>query len=651
VRFVGEKVAAVAAESEDIAEEALSLIDVEYEELPAVFDAQEAMQPDAPLLHDPEDVRARKARKQVVPEYRNGVSALSIGVSEDEVLRALAGADYVIEHTFHTPRQHQVYLEPHACLVELDEAGVAHIWASNKAPFLLMNYLEQGIGLTRDKVKIHMLPLGGDFGGKGSFMDIPLTYYLASATQRPVKLVMSYTEEMIAANPRHACTVEVRSGVMKDGRVVARWLRAYFPSGGYAAFKPIEDAQLPGTFRGARGAYHVPTLRAESHMVYTNTVPGGHMRSPGEAQTTYAIECHTDLLAREIGMDPVEFRILNATTSPRPNDDGEPGTAPRAAEVLRAAAEAIGWGSPKAPDIGRGIALVEFMTTTGIYSAAITLQRDGGIIFRTPIVEQGAGMLTVFRQIVAEEFGVPFEQVKLVQTTDGFDVDRGVGGSRVTRYEGKLAIQLVKRIQARLAELVAAEFGQDAENVRAEPGGFRVANGQFVTISEAATLASEDLSETLAFSATERDRSVVCMAQAVEVHVDQETGQLTPLRMVSVHEVGRIVNSMLHQSQIDGAIIQGLGFALMEGLLLENGRVVNSNLHEYKVPTIADIPQFSSSNLPSDLSLGLTPIGEGPNCGIAPALTNALCDVLGARPLDIPLHPDTILRLSREAAG
>jgi CO/xanthine dehydrogenase Mo-binding subunit len=307
-RFVGEKVAAVAAESIEIADAALERIAVEYEELPAVFDPLEAMRPGAPLVHDPADVRAWAAPAQVVADYPNSVSLPTWGCSLEQVERALASADHVVEHTFHTARQHQVYLEPHVATVEVDAQGVAHIWAANKAPFLLMNYLQAGLGLTRDQLDIHILPLGGDFGGKGSFMDIPLLYYLALATRRPVKMAMTYPEEFGAGNPRHAATIRVRSGVRADGRIVGQLMQVYFNSGAYAAFKPSPDATLPSIPFGGFGPYDIPAARLEAHMIYTNTVPGGHMRGPGEAQTAYALECHLELTARELGLDGVEAK-------------------------------------------------------------------------------------------------------------------------------------------------------------------------------------------------------------------------------------------------------------------------------------------------------------------------------------------------------
>lgn len=647
VRFIGEKVAAVAAETVEIADQALSLIDVEYEDLPAVFEPLEAIKPGAPLIHEPETVRAWAAPNQVVPDYPNGVSAPWYGASLEEVQQALASAHRVFEHTFRTPRQHQVYLEPHTCTVELDEQGVAHIWASNKAPILLATYLKEGLGLTRDRIAIHMLPLGGDFGGKGSFMDIPLVYFLARASGRAVKMTMSYVEELTAANPRHACTLVVTSGVDANNRLVARWLRAYFNSGAYAAFKPSPDATLPGFKRGAVGPYHVPVQRNECHMVYTNTLPAGHMRSPGEAQAAYALECHTDLLARELGMSAVEFRVLNGTHHARVNDQtGGVGSPPPIREVLERASAAIGLDRPRPPDVGRGVVLIEFSTTPGVYSGGMVVRRDGQIVIRTPIIEQGAGMLSAFRQIVAEEFGVPVEQVSIEQTIEEVEVDRGVGGSRVTRLVGKLLTELSRRSQRRLATLLGAEMGVAPEQVSFEPGGFRLPDGRFFTIAEVAALAEDDLKEFLKFEATKNDRGVVFMAQAAEVQVDRETGQVRPLKLVSVHEVGRIINPLMFQTQIEGAVAQGLGYALMESINVEEGRVTNVNLHEYKVPSIADLPPLEAILLPPDLTLGITSIGEGPNAGIPPAIVSAVADVVGPHPMDVPLSPEVVRRLA-----
>ncbi|MEA2642741.1 MAG: hypothetical protein QOF51_4135 [Chloroflexota bacterium] len=641
VRFAGEKVAAVAAETREIAEAALELIEVRYEELPAVFDARVAIQPGAPLVHEPEWVRQHRTPTQIVAEYPNSVSHALLGAELSEIEAGLASAPYVFEHTFHTPRQHQAYLEPHSCIVEVDPHDVAHIWASNKVPFLLLDYLREGIGLARAQVEIHMLPLGGDFGGKGSFMDVPLAYFLARASKRPVKMIMSYGEELLAGNPRHAATIVVKSGFAPDGRLVACWLRTYYNSGAYAAFKPGAAATI-GYSHAALGCYEIPIWRSENHMIYTHTVPGGHMRGPGRAQTAYALECHLDLCARELGVDPLELRIRNVPTAPRHTTSGEPGSVPKAREALRAAGEAIGWSSPKPPGVGRGIATVEIGNSMGDYTAEITVERTGDIVFHTPVIEQGSGMLTVFRQMVAEAFGVPEERVRVAQQVQAFTFDTGVGGSRLTRIGGRMIEILCRRLTSRLATLVAAELGVDANEVVWEPGGLRTADGRWLSLADAVRLTGEDLHELIVYERNPADGVHTFAAMAAEVLVDRETGRVHVRKLVSAHEVGRIVSPMLHRGQIEGALMQGYGYAMMEGLEVEDGQVTSLNLHDYKIPCMADAPELEVVLLPPDLSLGITPIGEGPNCAISPAIANAIADVI-RRQVDIPIRPEALL--------
>lgn len=642
VRFVGEKVAAVAAESTEVAEEALSLIEVSYRELEAVFDPFDAIAPDAPLIHDPELIRAWAAPKQVVPaDHPNGVSQLEWGVSREEVEHALESADHLIEHTFRVRPQHQAYLEPHACLVELDDQEVAHIWATNKAPFLLSTYLEQGLGLRRDQLQIHLMPLGGDFGGKGSFMDIPLAYYLARATRRPVKMVMSYTEEMTAGNPRHAAAITITSGIQRDGRIVARLVKVYFASGGYAAFKPSPDAALPEIKIGAKGAYDISALRIEAEMVYTNTVPSGHMRNPGEAQTAYAVEAHTELVARQLGIDSIELRRRNATNHPRAGNDGSM-VSPRIGELLDAATEAIGWEAPRRQGTGRGIALSELATSPGIYSAALEVRTDGSVVFHTPIIENGAGMLRAFGHMVAEELRIPPDVVTVVQSFE-FTFDRGVGGSRVTRVTGILVERLTKSLHARVVHDLAARHREPDESVTIHDGVFRRAGGETQGLLEAVREGGADVRVDLMYEATPEDSVIVHSVQAAEVEVDPDTGAVRPLRVVAVHEAGRIINRRAFEGQIEGGIVQGLGYALMEGLILEDGRVTNVNLHEYKIPAIEDVPPLETIVL-VDKRLGITPIGEG-TVGMAAAIANAVVDVVGTRPLDLPITPEALLSL------
>ncbi|MFN0072055.1 MAG: xanthine dehydrogenase family protein molybdopterin-binding subunit [Chloroflexota bacterium] len=643
VRFIGEKVAAVAADTTEIAEEALSLIEVDYHELAAVYNPLEAIRENAPLIHDPALIRAWKTPSQVVADYPNSVSNPVWGSSRDEVEQSFQNCAHVFEHTFHTPRQHQGYLEPHSALVEIDPAGTAHIWASNKAPFLLFNYLKDSIGLTREQIEFHMLPLGGDFGGKGSFMDIPLAYFLAQRTGRPVKITMTYAEELTAGNPRHACTIVVKSGFDTAGHMQARYTRAYFNSGAYAAFKPAPDATLPNIRDGGMGSYVPPIWRVEGHMIYTNTVPCGHMRAPGDAQPYHAQECHMDLCARAMGIDPLELRLRNATHGRRDRFKGGSGSGspPRASEVLTMAAEAIGWDKPRVDGVGRGIALVGIGNSVGVYSAEIIVERKGTIILNTPMMENGAGQLTAFLQLTAEAFGVPLEQVRVEQSLKNIEFDRGLGGSRITRMTGKIVSILHRTLAQRLTDLLAGELGIPADAILTEPGGFRSPDGRLFTIAETAALSPTDLTEVLKYEGADEDKVEAFAAQAAEVQLDFETGEVTVLRAITAHELGRVINPVLHQGQIEGALIQGLGYALTEGLVLDGGRVLNAGLHEYKLPSIADIPPLETYKLPPDLSLGITPIGEGANCGMSAAIVNAVIDVVRAQ-VEIPLSPEAV---------
>jgi len=647
VRFFGEKVVALAADTLEIAEDALNLIEVEYEELPAVLDPIEAMQPGAPLIHDPEWVKAHKTKDQKPADYPNSVSLPIYGASEEEMDATYAACDYVFEHEFRTPVQHQLYMEPHCVTVELDDQGIAHFWASNKAPFLLLDYLREGIGLTRPETEMHILALGGDFGGKGSFMDIPLAYFLAKDTGRPVRIQMSMSEELMAGNPRHSAVIRVKSGFDKQGKILARTVRTYYNSGAYAAFKPATDATLPRVRRGAVSAYSdIPITRSEGHMIYTNTVPCGHMRAPGGAQPVQAIEMHTDLCAREMGIDPLELRIINSPSHPRHEGHGGAGTLPKAKEALRRTAEALDWGSPRPPNVGRGIALIDIGNSPATdYMNRLIVQKDGEIEFQTPIVEQGSGMLTVFRQLLGEAFGVPLEKVHIVQSMDE-DYDRGVGGSRITRVVGNMITQLSTTVKARLAEHLAddVDVGTDEITYDADAGGFRTPDGDIHTLAEVAKLAPAEVVELLRYTPSMEDSIETFSAMGAEVEVDPETGEVKVLRMSGAFEVGKVVNKIAHRGQIDGALAQGLGYALLEGLGIDDeGRVTTLNLNDYKLPTEKDMPEFDAIILDPTPELGLTPIGEGPNNAAASAIANAIMDAIGRPLYKIPIRPEDLL--------
>jgi carbon-monoxide dehydrogenase large subunit len=304
VRFVGEKVAAVAADNEEIAEEAVNLIEVEYEETEPVLDPVEAMEPGAPLLHP--DVMTYKGLPRPLQAPSNDF--IYITWKKGDIEAGFRQADFVVENTFTTPVVHHAYIEPHSCVAHVAADGSAEIWACSKVPYAIREQVANALRVPQETLKINPCYIGGDFGGKGDFMDVAVVYLLSKKAGRPVKLVMDYDEELVAGNPRHASIIQVRTGVKKDGTVVAHHMNFIFDSGAYGAFKP--NAFLNGPHASA-GPYKIPHVLIEEHMVYTNKIPCGHMRSPGDPQGFFANESQMDLVAKKLGMDPVKFREKN----------------------------------------------------------------------------------------------------------------------------------------------------------------------------------------------------------------------------------------------------------------------------------------------------------------------------------------------------
>ncbi len=367
VRFVGERVAAVAAEDKDAAEEALLLIDVEYEELPAVYEPQDALATDAPILHPEVNGYVGLPAPLETPSNAFVRDVWSKGNIDE----GFAQADLIIEGTYTVPRQHQAYLETHSCLVWIDDEGRIQIWASSKVPHQIKEQLSIALGLPEERIRVNPVSIGGDFGGKGSPMDIPVAYFLARRTGRPVRMAMSYIEEFTAGNPRHAATVHLKTGVMRDGTLVAQQSQTLFNSGAYGGFKPAPGVNLGGAAK-AGGPYRIPHVQLEGTQIYTNTIPGGFMRAPGEPQVAFASESHMDLIARGLGMDPLEFRLKNLL---EPGDEDPTGMRYqeiRARETLEAAISKSDYRSPKPAGVGRGIAIGERTTAGGESHSAVS---------------------------------------------------------------------------------------------------------------------------------------------------------------------------------------------------------------------------------------------------------------------------------------
>ena len=350
VRFIGEKVAAVAADDELIAEEALTLIEVEYEETEPLLDPVEALKPGAKLLHP--DVTSYKGLPKPLKEPTNDFVYVTWGKGDLET--GFRQADVIVENTFTTPVVHQSYIEPHSCVVSTAADGSAEFWSCSKVPYGVREQVANALKLPQEKLNFNPVYIGGDFGGKGDFMDLAVVYLLSKKAGRPVKLVMDYEEEFTAGNPRHASIIQVKTGVKKDGTLVAHHMNFIFDSGAYGAFKP--NAFLNGPHLSA-GPYKIPHVFLEEHMVYTNKIPCGHMRSPGDPQGFFANESQLDLIAKKLSMDPIKLRQKNFMHDGDIDPTGEEYSYIKTDETLKKALDDSGYQKPKPKNVGRGVAL------------------------------------------------------------------------------------------------------------------------------------------------------------------------------------------------------------------------------------------------------------------------------------------------------
>ena len=643
--FVGDKVAAVAAESPELAEEALLEIDVEYEELPPVFDPEEAMADSAPTLH--EDMAGYIGLPQPLTGVNNVFAYNSW--SKGDIDRGFGESDLIFEHSFSTQLAHQGYIEPHACVVEVDDKGRVQIWANNKGPFMLRDQLAAVWGVSREQIRINPCSIGGDFGGKGSFMDVPLCYYLALHSGRPVKMVMDYIQEFMAGNPRHPGVITMRTGVKRDGRIWARQARVVFNSGAFGAFKP--RVHLRGADHSG-GPYRIPHVQIDSYMVYTNNIPCGHMRAPAKPQVAFAVESHTDMIAQELGMDPYEFRRINALQPGDPSPVGEEWENIRAGETLEKAVAAVGWGEHKAgPHVGRGLAMGDQSQGSGQSSAKVAVDEDGHVTVFMSLFDTGTGALTVMRQIAAEVLTVPVDQVSIeVGDTDAVDFESGPGGTRVTYTAGQAAMGAAEDLREKLTVLAAEYMGTQADTVRLEQGEFFAGDAEQkgLTVGQVAERVIEATGEPISGSHTYESPPVeetsYC-TQAAEVEVDPETGVVKLNKFVTVHDVGTVLNPIGHQGQIEGGVIQGLGYALMEEMVTDEGRVSTLSMGDYKLPTMKDIPELVTVLL--EPVSGPAPfqskgIGESSNIPVAGAIANAVFDAVGVRIFDLPITAEKV---------
>ena len=646
VRFVGEPVVAVAAKSCEIADEALNLVDVEYSELPAVYDPFDALRPDAPRLHED---RSQYKNAPSIPEGNPNLQSFMEWKNGD-LEEGFKKAERIFEHSFTTQLTHHGYLEPHACMVRIASDGKVEIWASNKAPYGLRDLLAEDLGIARERIKVHIMSVGGDFGGKTSLIDVPICYFLAERSGKPVKMVLDYTEELMAAAHRHPGVITLRTGVGKGGTLSAVQAKITFSGGAYAALKANPFVTVLGG-RRLGSYYRIPAIHVETYCAYTNQVPCTQSRTPGSPQIVFAVESQMDIIAKELGIDPLKFRMRNLLQDGDASPLGEKWQHIRVRETMRKAVKVSGLGKSRLGKYcGRGVALYERGTPGGKASAAITIEPEGKLTVLTGVPDVGPGVYTVIQQIVSETVGITPDRVQVRhEDTDSLPYDPGTGGSKSTNTSGHAAFKAAQEVREKLVSLAARELGCKPSEIRQAGGRFVGPKRKGLSFEELTRLAVAEnggpIHHLTMYEPKGNPAVTSFAAQVAEVEVDPDTGKITVKKITTAHDAGIVLNTLNYQGQVDGGVVTGMGFALMEETPMVDGRITTLSLGDFKIPSIKDVPNLNTVLLESPT--GPVPyqgkaVGELPNVPTAAAIANAVADAVGVRIFELPLTAEKI---------
>jgi CO/xanthine dehydrogenase Mo-binding subunit len=647
----GHPVAAVAATSLFIAEEAVKLIEVDYEELPVVQDVLEAMKPGAPLLHDDQHTFALDSRTRA-KEPSNIAQRLVL--EQGDIEAGFAEADVVLENTFHTEMVHQGYIEPQACTALWDSSGHLTVWTTTQGHFGIRQQLSQVLGVPLSEIKVVPLEIGGGFGGKIIMIVEPLAALLSRKTGRPVKLVLTREEVLKATGPASPAVYTIKTGAKNDGRLTAISARMVFDAGCVSG-SPMGGAAITGF-----GAFKCPNIRVEGYDVVTNKPRVQAYRAPGGPQTAFAVCSQMDSMAQALGMDPVQFYTINAVDTGDKLLSGVPLTRIGLKELLKSVAGHPAWTTPlEEKNRGRGFAVGYWGGATGHSSAYIQLNPDGTVNLLLGPVDL-TGTRTTMQQICAEELGVPLEHIHVsVGDTDSAGYSMVSAGSRVTYSLGTAVYRACQDTLAQLKERAAEQLKVPLEEIE---------YNREETIFRAKSDASKVVSFLeLAQSTIRRPGPVLgkgfvitlksapsFSAGVVDVEVDPGTGKVKVLRYTAFQDVGCAVNPTQVEGQIQGGVVQGIGWGLNEEYVYERGLLRNASLLDYRTPTALDVPRIDVvlTEVPAeDGPYGVRGVGEAPLIHPPAALANAIARAIGVRVKELPLKPETVFWAIHRAQG
>ena len=655
----------VVAESLAIAEQALGLIDVKYEVLPALTDMDEALARTDVLVHEEADPRG------IAEGGRSNVAA-RIDKQVGDVAAALKTCDHVVERTYWLPRVQASHIEPHVAIAWLDEDGRLVVRTSTQVPFHLRRILARILEMSEADIRVVKPRVGGGFGDKQEMVMEDLVALMALRTRRPVRLEFTRTEELTSARCRHPQRIVMTTGVMNDGTIVANRMSVTADTGAYGSHALTVQGN---TGQKVLPMYPCANIHFQVTCLYTNNPISGAFRGYGAPQGCFALESHIDEVARVLGMDRLELRRKNhirlGDTDPLSAKLGEGREG--LSRVIRSTGlekaiemgcEAIGWTAkrePSAPHLKRGLGMALAMQGSGIAgvdwgAATVKLNEDGSVNLLVGATDIGQGSDTVLAQMCAQELGISYEKVRVLSSdTDLTPFDVGAYASSTTYVSGGAVVKAAQQMRDQLAAVFAEKWGCAAADVVFADDAARCGPDKAMTMAELAThaLYAAKMQPAATASHMSNESPPPFAAQFADVEVDPGTGEVFLRRFVSAVDCGTPIHPDLAEGQIEGAVAQAIGYALFEEVIVDRtGKVKNANFLDYKIASALDMPEMVTILVPTEEPsgpYGVKAAGEVPIDGPAPAIVNAICDAVGARLCRIPATPERVWRQIKEA--